>query len=133
MDHDRFVCEIRCPVHGFIGITQLEREIVNHSVFQRLRRIKQLAWTDYVYPRRVSYSIRAFSSVMHLVSRLYDAVVKTSANTLKEWFDYGDPGLERDWQLVRLAALLHDVGHAPFSHAAEGLLPMKEPEVLFAL
>lgn len=50
MDHDQFVCEIRCPVHGFIGITQLEREIVNHSVFQRLRRIKQLAWTDYVYP-----------------------------------------------------------------------------------
>ena len=129
MDHDQFVCEIRCPVHGFIGITQLEREIVNHSVFQRLRRIKQLAWTDYVYPGASHTRFEHSLGVMHLVSRLYDAVVKTSAHTLKEWFHYGDPGLERDWQLVRLAALLHDVGHAPFSHAAEGLLPMKEPEV----
>jgi HD superfamily phosphohydrolase len=115
-------------VHGFIGMTQLELEVVNHSVFQRLRRIKQLAWTDYVYPGASHSRFEHSLGVMHLVSRLYEAVVETSGNTLKEWFGYEDPGLKRDWQLVRLAALLHDVGHAPFSHAAEGLLPMKEPE-----
>src|SRR6266481_5378579 len=110
MDHDQFVCEIRCPVHGFIGITELEREIVNHPVFQRLRRIKQLAWTDYVYPGASHTRFEHSLGVMHLVSRLYEAVVKTSGNTLKEWFAYGHAGLMRDWHLVRLAALLHDVG-----------------------
>lgn len=42
--------EIRCPVHGFIPFSDWEREVINHRAFQRLRRIRQLAWTDYVYP-----------------------------------------------------------------------------------
>jgi len=66
---------------------------------------------------------------MHLASRLYEAVVRSSEDTLKEGFKYTDAGLARDWQIVRLAALLHDVGHPPFSHAAEMLLTkMKESE-----
>jgi HD superfamily phosphohydrolase len=128
MDHDQFVCEIRCPIHGFIGLTELERDIVDHSAFQRLRRIKQLAWTDYIYPGASHTRFEHSLGVMHLASRLYEAVVKASGETLKEIFKYTDAGLARDWQIVRLAALLHDVGHPPFSHAAEQLLPMKEPE-----
>ena len=46
--HRRY--EVRCPVHGFIPINDWEREIINQPAFQRLRRIRQLAWTDYVYP-----------------------------------------------------------------------------------
>ena len=42
--------EIRCPVYGFITISDWEREIISQPAFQRLRRIRQLAWTDYVYP-----------------------------------------------------------------------------------
>ena len=133
MDHDQLTSEVRCPVHGFIGLTDLEREIVDHKAFQRLRRIKQLAWTDYVYPGTSHTRFEHSLGVMHLASRLYEAVVRTSEDTLKEVFKYTDAGLARDWQIVRLAALLHDVGHAPFSHAAEHLLPMKAPEnyVLF--
>jgi HD superfamily phosphohydrolase len=115
-------------VHGFIGMTQLEREIVDHPAFQRLRRIKQLAWTDYVYPGTSHTRFEHSLGVMHLASSLYEAVVTTSGDTLKEVFGYTDAGLARDWQIVRLAALLHDVGHPPFSHAAEHLLPMKAPE-----
>ena len=44
------VYEIRCPVYGFIPFNDWEREIINHKYFQRLRRIRQLAWTDLVYP-----------------------------------------------------------------------------------
>lgn len=128
MDHDQFVCEVRCPVHGFIGMTQLEREIVDHPAFQRLRRVKQLAWTDYVYPGTSHTRFEHSLGVMHLASRLYEAVVAMSGGILKEVFGYTDAGLARDWQIVRLAALLHDVGHAPFSHAAEHLLPMKAQE-----
>jgi HD superfamily phosphohydrolase len=123
------VCEIRCPVHGFIRLTEIERDIVNHSAFQRLRRIKQLGWTDYIYPGASHTRFEHSLGVMHLASRLYEAVVCSSEETLKVGFKYTDAGLARDWQIVRLAALLHDVGHPPFSHAAEKLLPMKESEI----
>lgn len=128
MNHDHFVSEIRCPVHGFIGLTELERDIVNHPAFQRLRRIKQLGWTDYIYPGASHTRFEHSLGVMHLASRLYEAVVQSSEETLKEGFKYTDAGLARDWQIVRLAALLHDIGHPPFSHAAETLMPVKKSE-----
>src|ERR1700733_1894542 len=128
MNHEKLPFEVRCPVHGFIGLTDLEREIVDHRAFQRLRRIKQLGWTDYIYPGASHTRFEHSLGVMHLASRLYEAVVTTSGDTLKELFGYTNAGLARDWQIVRLAALLHDVGHAPFSHAAENLLPLKAPE-----
>jgi HD superfamily phosphohydrolase len=62
---------------------------------------------------------------MHLASRLYEAVVRASEQTLKDLFKYTDAGLARDWQIVRLAGLVHDVGHPPFSHATEYLLPFR--------
>lgn len=42
--------EIRCPIHGFISFNDWERGVISAPAFQRLRRIRQLAWTDYVYP-----------------------------------------------------------------------------------
>jgi HD superfamily phosphohydrolase len=110
MNHDQFVSEVRCPVHGFIGLTELERDIVNHADFQRLRRIKQLGWTDYIYPGASHTRFEHSLGVMHLASRLYEAVVRSSEDTLKEGFKYTDAGLARDWQIVRLAALLHYIG-----------------------
>jgi HD superfamily phosphohydrolase len=104
MNHDPLVCEMRCPVHGFIGLTQLEREIVDHAAFQRLRRVKQLAWTDYVYPGASHTRFEHSLGVMHLASRLYDAVVRSSGSTLREVFGYTEAGLERDWQVVRFRA-----------------------------
>jgi hypothetical protein len=47
MDANR-TYEFRCPVHGFVKLNDWERAIVDHPAFQRLRRIRQLAWTDYV-------------------------------------------------------------------------------------
>jgi HD superfamily phosphohydrolase len=63
--------------------------------------------------------------VMHMVSLLYDGIVQRSSDVLKYALGYNDDGLSRNRQLVRIAALLHDVGHAPFSHAAEELFPTR--------
>lgn len=63
---------------------------------------------------------------MHVATRMYEAVAQRSADVLKSELAYNKEGLDRHETLVRLAALLHDVGHGPFSHAAEDLLPMHE-------
>jgi len=116
--------EIRCPVHGFIPIDDWEREIINHRVFQRLRRIRQLAWTDQVYPGAMHTRFEHSLGVMHVASQLYDAIVRTSQEVLRAEKTYTEGGFERDRRLVRLAALLHDIGHTPFSHGGEDLFPM---------
>jgi uncharacterized protein len=61
--------------------------------------------------------------VMQVATLLYDAICDKSAEILKSDLAYNKDGLGRDRQLVRFAALLHDVGHSPFSHASEELFP----------
>ena len=118
--------ELRDPVHGFIEIDEWERDIINHPAFQRLRRIKQLAWTDMVYPGATHTRFEHSLGVMHVATRLFDAICARSNELLTQELQYNDGGLERQRRLIRLAALLHDVGHAPFSHAAEEILPFND-------
>lgn len=117
------IYELRCPVHGFIALNAWEREIVDSKEFQRLRRIRQLAWTDQVYPGAMHNRFEHSLGVMHVASMLFGAVVKNSRQILISDLGYNEAGFERDRQLVRLAALLHDIGHSPFSHASEELFP----------
>jgi HD superfamily phosphohydrolase len=119
--HRRY--EIRCPVHGFVIINDWEREIIAQPAFQRLRRIRQLAWTDHVYPGAMHTRFEHSLGVMHVATRAYEAIAERSKDLLAGEMGYNQAGLERDKMLVRLTALLHDTGHAPFSHAAEELLP----------
>jgi HD superfamily phosphohydrolase len=121
--HRRY--EIRCPVHGFISISDWEREIIAQPAFQRLRRIRQLAWTDQIYPGAMHTRFEHSLGVMHVATLLYEAIVQRSRGLLKSEMTYNDEGLERDKTLVRLAALLHDLGHSPFSHAGENLFPLR--------
>lgn len=117
--------EIRCPIHGFVTINDWEREIIAQPAFQRLRRIRQLAWTDQVYPGAMHTRFEHSLGVMHVASRLYDSIVDRARDVLRTELSYNDDGLQRDRILVRLTALLHDVGHTPFSHAAEELFPLQ--------
>lgn len=115
--------EIRDPIYGFISFNDWEKQIINHPALQRLRRIKQLALTEMVYPGVTHTRFEHSIGVMHFAAMMYDSIVKNNLNLLKDRLSYNDAGLNTDRQLIRLAALLHDVGHSPFSHASEDLMP----------
>ena len=122
----KHIHEIRDPIHVFIRLDSNERKVLDSRAFQRLRHIHQLGLTHLVYPgathRRFEHSL----GVMELSSRVYD-VVTASANitrdSVRNVFPQHD--LISYWRRVlRMAALCHDIGHLPFSHAAEkDLLP----------
>lgn len=117
------IYEIRDPIYGFIEFNDWEREIINHPVFQRLRRIRQLGLTDMVYPAAMHTRFEHSLGVMHLATMMFDEIVKRRKDFLKSELNFTDGGLERDRTLLRISCLLHDVGHAPFSHVSEELMP----------
>lgn len=130
MSGDRYY-EIRDPIYGFITIDDWERDIINHEWFQRLRRIRQLAFTDMVYPGASHTRLEHSLGVMHLAGRAYEILTRNAkyVERLQSELGYRDEGIKRDRCLVRLAALLHDIGHGPFSHVSESLM-RDDPEKL---
>jgi HD superfamily phosphohydrolase len=98
------------PVHGDIGLSELETKLIDTPTFQRLRKIKQLAFASMVYPN-ASYSRFAHSiGVLHVTSRVIDAFRRN-----------GHLQDDEDVQKHRIAALLHDIGHYPYSHLMESI------------
>ena len=97
------------PVHGDIGLSRLEVDLINTQSFQRLRRLKQLGLATLVYPSashsRFSHSLGVF----HIMSRAIDLMVRR------------DKFSDAERRLLRIAALLHDIGHYPYSHLVEKL------------
>lgn len=97
------------PVHGFISIPPgLIQEVIDHPYFQRLRRIKQLGLTDMVYPGAQHTRFHHALGAMHLMG--------VALQTLRQKGVEISPAEE---EAARLAILLHDIGHGPFSHALE--------------
>lgn len=97
------------PVHGFITIPhELIFDIIEHPYFQRLRRIKQLGLSDYVYPgaihTRFHHALGAFHLMRKALSILKIKGIKIS---------------EEEELAAEIAILLHDIGHGPFSHTLE--------------
>jgi HD superfamily phosphohydrolase len=97
---------IRDPIHGFIRMSGEEAEIVATRAFQRLRGIRQLAFANLVYPGALHTRFEHTLGVFHVSSLLCDVFGFSAEDT----------------RLVRLSALLHDLGHGPFSHVSEGAL-----------
>jgi hypothetical protein len=60
---------------------------------------------------------------MHIATKMFDAIVNRRRDFLERTYNYDDAGLARDRRILRLAALLHDVGHTPFSHGGEDTMP----------
>ena len=97
------------PVHGFLSIhSDLVFDIINHPVFQRLRRIKQLGLTEFIYPGALHTRFHHALGAMHLMSIALDSLRGK-----------GHDISEKEYESALIAILLHDVGHSPFSHALE--------------
>lgn len=118
-----FKFEVRDPIYGFIPFTVLEQKVISDPAFQRLRRIGQLAVTHYIYPGATHTRFSHSLGVMHMASLMFDSIVNSSRESLREEFGFNDGTIDIMHQTVRLAALLHDIGHGPFSHASESVMP----------
>jgi uncharacterized protein len=103
---------INDPVHGFVHIPKdLIGTLVEHRFFQRLRRIKQLGLTEFVYPGALHTRFHHAIGAMHLM--------QLALNTLKE---KGQAISHQEYKAALAAILLHDIGHTAFSHALENTL-----------
>jgi HD superfamily phosphohydrolase len=103
---------INDPIHGFVTINDpLIYEIISHPWFQRLRRINQMAMSYLVYPGAVHSRLHHALGAYHLMH-----------NAISELKQKGVEISEEEEQGAKIAILLHDVGHGPFSHALESLL-----------
>ncbi len=105
----KYVKSVKDPIHGYIELTHLELEIADTLALQRLRRIKQLPGSEYVYPGAMNTRFEHSLGVMHLAGLMGERISEQS----------GDYDIVR---VLRVSGLLHDIGHGPFSHSFEPIL-----------
>lgn len=109
--------QVRCPVHDFIALGKRECQIINTKVVQRLRGIHQLAMAYLVYPGALHNRFDHSLGVYHLSSKLCDRLQINND----------------DKRLVQFAAILHDIGHGPFSHVWENGLSRYSDKVALGI
>jgi HD superfamily phosphohydrolase len=141
---------IRDNLHGSISVTAIEDKVIAHPFFQRLRRIRQTAFLSFVFPGATHTRFEHSLGVMHLAGVAWESLQanqKRLAQATKRYEDFSvkemgtghagshgllsptfptiDPIFSSDYtfQVFRLAALTHDLGHPPFSHSGERFLP----------
>jgi HD superfamily phosphohydrolase len=148
LDHVR---RIRGSISGSIDITQLEDFVIAHPWFQRLRRVRQTAFLNLVFPGASHSRFEHSIGVMHLAGVAWNKIKQNQTRlelATKKFKDFAvreetgnlDQGLhgllhptfeisgelfksDYVYEALRLAALMHDMGHAPFSHSGERFLP----------
>ncbi|AKB30317.1 Putative dNTP triphosphohydrolase, Archaeal subgroup [Methanosarcina siciliae T4/M] len=96
-------------VHGFIKLTKLECEVVNSLFFQRLRNVRQLGLMDYVFPGALHNRFNHSLGVLHIADKMIASLQDNNSLIGKR-------------KVIRMAALLHDIGHYPLSHLIEGVV-----------
>jgi len=104
-----FVDRLFDSLFGYISLTQIEREVIQTPIFQRLHHIKQLGMANIVFPTALHTRFSHSLGVLFIMDKLVSHI----RNNLSIEID------GKKHQLLRLAALLHDIGHLPFSHAGE--------------
>ncbi len=104
---------LRDPIHGFLGADALEAALIGSRPLQRLRWMRQLGFTFLVFPGAEHSRFSHVLGAMGLAGRVFDSLLAKRPELLPE----RERALAR--RLVRAGALLHDIGHPPFSHSAE--------------
>ncbi|MBN1950361.1 MAG: HD domain-containing protein [Bacteroidales bacterium] len=100
---------INDPVHGFVTLpSDFIFDLIEHPYFQRLRRIKQLGLTHYVYPGATHTRFQHTIGALHLMTLAIESLRSKEILITRE-----------EEEAVHIAILLHDIGHGPFSHALE--------------
>lgn len=103
---------INDPVYGFISIpSDIVFDVIQHPIFQRLRRIQQLGLSSLVYPGATHTRFHHSLGAMHLMTKALDVLVKKQIILTDE-----------EIEATILAILMHDLGHGPYSHALENKL-----------
>ena len=102
------------PIHDFIRVYNHELKIIDNPIFQRLRRIRQLSGAHLTYPAAQHTRFEHSLGVMHIASQA--------------GYSLYEKGLLKkdDIEILRLAGLLHDIGHGPFSHLFEEIIQQKK-------
>ncbi|MFZ9519737.1 MAG: HD domain-containing protein [Silvanigrellaceae bacterium] len=147
-----FIGKVRDPLHDTISFTLIEKRVIDTAEFQRMRRIQQTAFIKYVFPGATHTRFVHALGVMHMAGVLLNSLISNQERILAalneslsqlphtvqkshsltelhhgnlsdtrqalQWLKHGEVA-----QILRLAALLHDVGHAPFSHSLERFMP----------
>lgn len=115
--------EVRDPVHGSIHILDCEKKIIKNKFFQRLRNIKQLGFSEYIFPGATHTRFLHSIGVMHIGGLAFDKLFEQHLH---------DKRFLKLKQTFKMGCLLHDIGHAPLSHATESVMPplkeLKLPE-----
>ncbi|MFL5524363.1 MAG: HD domain-containing protein [Gemmatimonadaceae bacterium] len=111
---------LRDPIWNNIRVDELTLDLVDTEVFQRLRYVRQLGWTYLVYPGATHSRFEHALGTHHLSRRTLALLCESSDSVSIS---------EEEQAIVRSAALLHDVGHYPFSHALEEIGALHHEDV----
>jgi len=99
-------------LYGLVEFNEYERQTIDHPMFQRLRRVKQLALAEYIFPGATHSRFSHSLGVADLMKRLASKVLGAS-------WERDDKDPRSPLSTLRMAALLHDIGHLPLSHSLE--------------
>src|SRR5687768_2343488 len=108
--------EIRDPIHGTLEISDAEALILESVAFQRLRQIKQLGFAEFSFPGATHNRYLHSVGAAHVASLIFDSIFRN--------YKFSHVSVRaRLRQTLKLAVLLHDIGHGPLSHASEEVMP----------
>ncbi len=127
-------------VHGLIRLTQEEMDVIDHPIFQRLRRIHALGLLYYVWPSATHTRFEHSLGVCHMSQKMLSALMNRSKADASKLYTFKDASdgqavrfhemdeetRRRITRLTRITALVHDLGHGPLSHSFDTFAPKTE-------
>lgn len=109
---------LRDPIYGSLVLTDPELAVLDSMAFRRLRHVHQLGLSNFIYHGAEHSRFGHSVGVLHTVSRAFETISTEDGDRL----GWSAEDRVRNRALLRLSGLLHDIGHAPFSHAAENAI-----------